>query len=693
MPVALQEEAEDVVLLVEKNAGDEWHRMPTSSRPPAPSSASSPLRHPAFYGAFAVVVLFFVALDGRYGNVISLPTLPDLSKFNVASHFTPLEEVALPDEAKELTAPVCEGGQGCRFLVPTQVAEQESRAFHHLLQLSALATSLNRTLVLPRSWGSRFSTCGSSAFDFFYSSSAFAAATGSSPITQRDFELWLGNRSTPEPVEARSIRLTVEMSNEHLPSDWTYGKLYPDPHLGERPLAPCLESANLSLLTHQSLVAFEPPTFDGLKLVDNLRTLDAQDPADVLLLFYNVRGPIFDEVERSAVREGGTLDAAFQYREQWGAVADLALELLAGENSGATVGVHWRTETVPVKLLDTCGRALERVLLDTKEKQPDVRSVYLASDFPIETLEGSPSRRVGAVAEAGGEAEAEEGASPSAPAEIVHAHSDTFVNLTADHTAAMQSFITSFALSSRTANLTLHTFASLRPSLLALSQSRNLGLERWIKLNAAPAIVDLLVLQRTEVFFSGWPGRGSAEEWAGRGVCARNSNWTRRVVRARQREMEREMTSEEVEGGEGKEEGRRLRNIWGRWSAEGMSKEQKPVNEEQIPVESIQGLINTGLLQPEDEIVSTYHRRFYHGYPTPSLVRDGQLKQLLPELKEKYGIWSRGRFGSYEYEIANQDHSFMVGVEAVDGVLFGAPEMTLDSADWVNGRRNTERHL
>ena len=53
-------------------------------------------------------------------------------------------------------------------------------------------------------------------------------------------------------------------------------------------------------------------------------------------------------------------------------------------------------------------------------------------------------------------------------------------------------------------------------------------------------------------------------------------------------------------------------------------------------------------LKPEDEIVSTYHRKFHHGYPTPSLVRDGQLKVLLPELKNKYSIWSRGRFGSYK---------------------------------------------
>ncbi|GAA5821712.1 hypothetical protein JCM11491_001992, partial [Sporobolomyces phaffii] len=72
---------------------------------------------------------------------------------------------------------------------------------------------------------------------------------------------------------------------------------------------------------------------------------------------------------------------------------------------------------------------------------------------------------------------------------------------------------------------------------------------------------------------------------------------------------------------------------------------------------------------------------------------DGQLKTLLPELKEKYAISSRGRFGSYKYEVANQDHSFMVGVEATDNILFGANELTLEQPDYVNGRRNTERRL
>ena len=64
-------------------------------------------------------------------------------------------------------------------------------------------------------------------------------------------------------------------------------------------------------------------------------------------------------------------------------------------------------------------------------------------------------------------------------------------------------------------------------------------------------------------------------------------------------------------------------------------------------------------------------RRLEHGYPTPSLARDGALEQALPWLRTA-GIWSRGRFGSYKYEVGNQDHSLMLGVEAADNVLFGS---------------------
>ncbi|KAI9855451.1 MAG: hypothetical protein M1824_006130 [Vezdaea acicularis] len=118
----------------------------------------------------------------------------------------------------------------------------------------------------------------------------------------------------------------------------------------------------------------------------------------------------------------------------------------------------------------------------------------------------------------------------------------------------------------------------------------------------------------------------------------------------------------------------------------------KPVNNANLLKESIQGLINTDMLRPGDEIVSTYHRRFDHGYPTPSLERDGVLNELLPALQAK-GIHSRGRFGSWKYEVGNQDHSFMLGVEAADNIVNGAAELTLNYPDFVNGRKNTERRL
>ena len=118
----------------------------------------------------------------------------------------------------------------------------------------------------------------------------------------------------------------------------------------------------------------------------------------------------------------------------------------------------------------------------------------------------------------------------------------------------------------------------------------------------------------------------------------------------------------------------------------------KPVNHETLLAESIQGLVNTEMLKPQDEIVSTYHRRFDHGYPTPALERDDALKELLPKLQDKE-IWSRGRFGSWKYEVGNQDHSFMLGVEASDHIVNGAAELTLNYPDFVNGRSNIERRL
>jgi hypothetical protein len=72
----------------------------------------------------------------------------------------------------------------------------------------------------------------------------------------------------------------------------------------------------------------------------------------------------------------------------------------------------------------------------------------------------------------------------------------------------------------------------------------------------------------------------------------------------------------------------------------------KPVKHKTLLEDCIKGLINTSLLDPEDEIVSTYVRRFDHRYPTPSVERNSALAEALPYLRSK-DILSRGRFGAW----------------------------------------------
>ncbi|TQS32846.1 hypothetical protein Golomagni_06826, partial [Golovinomyces magnicellulatus] len=118
----------------------------------------------------------------------------------------------------------------------------------------------------------------------------------------------------------------------------------------------------------------------------------------------------------------------------------------------------------------------------------------------------------------------------------------------------------------------------------------------------------------------------------------------------------------------------------------------KPVDEENLLKDCIQGLINTNMIKADDEIISTYHRKFDQGYPTPTLEREGVLTELLPKPQAK-DIYSRGRFGSWRYEVGNQDHSFMLGVEAADAICNGHVELTLNYPNFVNSRKNDERRL
>ena len=89
----------------------------------------------------------------------------------------------------------------------------------------------------------------------------------------------------------------------------------------------------------------------------------------------------------------------------------------------------------------------------------------------------------------------------------------------------------------------------------------------------------------------------------------------------------------------------------------------------------VEALRRVAILPPEGRVISRWHASVEHGYPTPFLGRDSLLPVIQARLRE-IDIFSRGRFGGWRYEVSNQDHSFMQGVEVVDYIIFGAPEAT-----------------
>lgn len=104
----------------------------------------------------------------------------------------------------------------------------------------------------------------------------------------------------------------------------------------------------------------------------------------------------------------------------------------------------------------------------------------------------------------------------------------------------------------------------------------------------------------------------------------------------------------------------------------------KPVDASRIVQDTIEGLIACGLIscQEQTDIVDIWTWHAPYAYPTPTVDRDEILGQVIPWL-ESVGIYSRGRFGLWKYEVSNTDHSLMQGVELVDRLLLGRPERTI----------------
>ncbi|MCC6730310.1 MAG: FAD-dependent oxidoreductase [Chthonomonadales bacterium] len=134
---------------------------------------------------------------------------------------------------------------------------------------------------------------------------------------------------------------------------------------------------------------------------------------------------------------------------------------------------------------------------------------------------------------------------------------------------------------------------------------------------------------------------------------------------------------------------RNVPDIGSQWSlmAEVSESPHKPVNAETLVSDTIEGMYATKLINKSHEVVSSWWYRAAYGYPTPALGRDAALNAIHPEL-ERRGLYSRGRFGGWKYEVSNQDHSLMQGVELIDRLALGVPEVTY----WFPGTANNMRY-
>jgi UDP-galactopyranose mutase len=101
--------------------------------------------------------------------------------------------------------------------------------------------------------------------------------------------------------------------------------------------------------------------------------------------------------------------------------------------------------------------------------------------------------------------------------------------------------------------------------------------------------------------------------------------------------------------------------------------DQQPVPRAGLEQRVESGLRAAGVIAGRPPVASIHVEEIPYAYPVPTLGRDAALAVIQPWL-EAQGIYSRGRFGAWRYEIGNMDHAVKMGIDVAHRVLAGTPE-------------------
>ena len=99
----------------------------------------------------------------------------------------------------------------------------------------------------------------------------------------------------------------------------------------------------------------------------------------------------------------------------------------------------------------------------------------------------------------------------------------------------------------------------------------------------------------------------------------------------------------------------------------------KPETREGLEDRVENGLRRVGLLPEDAAVVSRHVEDIPYAYPVPTLSRDRALATIQPWLMQ-HGIYSRGRFGAWKYEIGNMDHAVKMGIDVARLIVERTPE-------------------
>jgi hypothetical protein len=350
-----------------------------------------------------------------------------------------------------------------------RIGEQESKAIRHMQQLGLLAQKLNRTLVLPPMWKSRFSTCYRNPFIYYYDRDAFTRL-GVVSETFEAFQLWISRRfsrpssrtydilpwSAEKKPSPQFEYATVSESADHI----SKGKRH---HcLGHK--TPRITFVSTAITIQAIIPKWHLDPSDTTGLANDIITVLQQETSSIIAMTWELRHPLFHVPE----------DLQVEYARQWTGLAQSISRRIS-----PFIAVHWRMETVPAHHMQACASGLvstvnslfhlrrKNSFTDAANSPGDTITVYLATDYPLESSTST-------------------------------AHSGTFKDLHERHHSAIRSFVDAFAQSG--------TLAPLRLTSLAREvrgYEDRLGIRLEDMDSGLMGILDKLIAMRSDWFVAG----------------------------------------------------------------------------------------------------------------------------------------------------------------------------------------------